>query len=383
MVIRAKGIQRGFVLSIRKCKSGIRIVAVVCLLAASLNAQGFGKFKKTVTVQRKLPAIVELPGNTFDVVVTASDAKNAPLTDKLKAVVETELARYNAKLMVDSKNPNTRIILKILNVDVPRPVPITSTTIPLSYGKNKNKNTTQNPAKPTGYKVTGRFDVAYQAKTAGGRFLDANNINAKFAQQYNTQDTKMDEGVDAVKKGWGRVRHLGKSSGDEAEQEAPRTVEDVQQILMSKVTALIAARLVTTNETVEIQLARGWLDDANKFAEAKQWGKMAEALATMAPFPDQRDDAYRLYNLGVAKEAQAYVDETPTAAQRNLEEASADYGKAEDLNPAEKHFLEPQNRIEIALAHYKQLSKPAPSTAPSGSKSPKKKRPPAKGTTGE
>jgi tetratricopeptide (TPR) repeat protein len=129
---------------------------------------------------------------------------------------------------------------------------------------------------------------------------------------------------------------------------------------MSKVTALIAARLVTTNETVEIPLARGALDDANKYADARQWGKMAEALETMPPIAPEREDAYRFYNLGVAYEALGYSAETPAAVKRNLEDAAVDYGKAADMNPAERRFLEPQNRIEIALEHYKKLSIAAP-----------------------
>jgi len=38
-----------------------------------------------------------------------------------------------------------------------------------------------------------------------------------------------------------------------------------------------------------------------------------------------------------------------------LEEAAIDYGKAVDAKPAEKYFIEPQKRIETAIAHYKML----------------------------
>jgi hypothetical protein len=64
-----------------------------------------------------------------------------------------------------------------------------------------------------------------------------------------------------------------------------------------------------------------------------------------------------------------------------LDEAAINYGKAIDAKPAEKYFLEPQKRIETALAHYKRLeneenekaraaaSKSGPSTATSNTKS--------------
>jgi tetratricopeptide (TPR) repeat protein len=349
-----------------------------CLLSwvGLANGQGFGKFKKTITLERKLPAVVQLPGDTFNVKVTASEAKNAAIAGELRAVVETELGRYNARLLLSPKNPATVISLRILNVDVPQPVPITSSTTPLSYGK---KNTASEPPRPDAYKVTGRFEVAYQARTPSGKFIDANNIDARFAQEYNSQGTKIDEGVDAVKKGFSRIKHLGKSSDDEAEE--PQSVEDVEQILMSKVTALIAARLVSTNETVEIPLARGSaLDDANKYAEAQQWSKWAETLETMQPWPDEKEDAYRFYNLGVAYEALGYAAQTPDDAKRDLEDAAADYGKATEMNPAEKRFLPAQDRIELALEHYEKLASPPPPAPKNGSKAKSRKASKSTGT---
>ena len=38
-----------------------------------------------------------------------------------------------------------------------------------------------------------------------------------------------------------------------------------------------------------------------------------------------------------------------------LDEAAINYGKAIDEKPAEKYFLEPQKRIETAIAHYREL----------------------------
>ena len=38
-----------------------------------------------------------------------------------------------------------------------------------------------------------------------------------------------------------------------------------------------------------------------------------------------------------------------------LDQAAINYGKAIDAKPDEKYFLEPQKRIETAIAHYKQL----------------------------
>ena len=67
------------------------------------------------------------------------------------------------------------------------------------------------------------------------------------------------------------------------------------------------------------------------------------------------EDAYRLYDIGVAYEAMGYAADDDKAAMKFLDQASINYGKAIDSNPAEKYFLEPQKRIETALAHYEKL----------------------------
>jgi hypothetical protein len=71
--------------------------------------------------------------------------------------------------------------------------------------------------------------------------------------------------------------------------------------------------------------------------------------------PKPTDDAYRLYDIGVAYEALAYAADDENSAMKFLDEAAINYGKAIDAKPAEKYFLDPQKRIETAIAHYKEL----------------------------
>jgi hypothetical protein len=89
----------------------------------------------------------------------------------------------------------------------------------------------------------------------------------------------------------------------------------------------------------------------------------------MPPFPQPEDDAYRLYDLGVVNEALGYQAEDVTKARKYLQEAAVDYGKAIDAKPAEKFFLEPQTRIDSALAHYKRLGDLQVASAKSASSS--------------
>ena len=74
---------------------GLCLVSIV-LVAAHLGwpavgtrAQGFGLSKKTVKLQRKMPATVHLPGAGFDVQVNAHDSSNADAARMLTDLLTT------------------------------------------------------------------------------------------------------------------------------------------------------------------------------------------------------------------------------------------------------------------------------------------------------
>jgi hypothetical protein len=100
-------------------------------------------------------------------------------------------------------------------------------------------------------------------------------------------------------------------------------------------------------------------DEANRLAEARRWPEYVEAMETMPPLPNAEDDSYRLYNVGIGDEALGYKAETPAGAKSDFEKAVVQYRKAGEANPHEKYFIEPVNRIEIALEHYRKLAPPA------------------------
>ena len=51
------------------CK--LLLASLIVLWPALLPGQGFGSLKKTIVLERKLPAAVKLPGNAFNVKATA------------------------------------------------------------------------------------------------------------------------------------------------------------------------------------------------------------------------------------------------------------------------------------------------------------------------
>lgn len=329
---------------------GTLFLLVGCPLIVS--AQGFsGKFgaKTTIVFERRLPAAVKLPGDSFAVKTTAerpTDNCQKLAADKLQSTVETALVRYNSQLQLNPDKPDTVIALKVLNCNAIANQE-TSTTL---TGKNKGQK------QPSGVKVNGHLVASYQARTRGGGFIDAETVDVKYEHEFNNVTAAVSE----TKKIFSKIPRPGHKHEQADDTEEPHTMEDVLEILVNRMTDRVAARLVNTKERVEVLLARGApFEEANRFATAGQWTKDVETLETMTPLANAEDDAYRLYNIGVGNEALGYKAETPASAKKYFEQAVIDYRKAGEANSREKYFIEPVNRIEIALEHYKKLAAPA------------------------
>ncbi len=340
---------------------GLKAAIPLALIGAGfapLHAQGFsGKLgaKTTVTLDRRLPAAVKLPGVAFTVKTVAerpADPCEKLAADKLQSTIETELVRYNTDLQLNPDKPDTVIGVKVLTCSVLR-TPQYSTSL---------TGNTRGQQQQTGVRVNAHLTSTYQARTRGGGFIDAEPLDIKYEHDFNNVNAAISE----TKKVFGKIPHPGRKRQEEDDAE-PHTTEDVVDILVNRMTSRIAARLVNTHERVEVLLARGKpFDDANRFAEAGQWTKYVETLETMPPLPNAEDDSYRLYNIGVGNEALGYKAETPSSAKTYFDRAVIDYRKAGEANPREKYFIEPVNRIEIALEHYKKLAAPAaPKASPS------------------
>jgi hypothetical protein len=335
------------------------LISLIFLCPAWLPGQGFGTLKKTIVLERKLPAAVKLPGNAFDVKVSAEkpqDPCEKLAADKLQSMIETTLIRFNSQLELNPEKPDTLIVLKVLICNAVA----TPTYNTLLSGKNKGQR------EPSGVKVNGRLQVTYQARTHAGKFVDAEPIDVKYDHAFD----QVSGAISEAKKVLGKIPRPGARRKDEEGEDEPHTMEDVVEILVDRAAQRVAARLVNTTERVEVMLARGALDQNNRNADAGQWTKFVEGLETMPPLPRLDDDAYRLYNIGVGDEALGYKADSPSSAKRYFEQAVIEYRKAGEANPREKNFIEPVNRIEIALEHYKQLSPPA---EPPAAKSPPNK----------
>src|SRR5690349_14920326 len=94
-------------------------------LVTGVRAQGFGLSKKTVKLQRKMPATVHLPGPGFDVKVKAHDQANADAGVMLTDLLTNELQKYDKKLQIKPTSPDEVIFCQIMTFQIPPPMPFT------------------------------------------------------------------------------------------------------------------------------------------------------------------------------------------------------------------------------------------------------------------
>jgi tetratricopeptide (TPR) repeat protein len=334
------------------------IWCTVVFYAAAAYSQGFGgsivSGKKKILLHRKLPAAIHLTAASFDVKATARDQAQADIAQAVSDLLETELLKNDKRLHVEKNSPGLLVTCTITHYEMPPPQSFTRNEVVLQKGHN-----VEEPKRF--YKVTGVLEVAYKAQDTGsGQILDSDSLSAKFSNDFEEgSNQSADKSL-----GSKMVDPFKRAAGKKTEESSgPPTPLDLRRKLIHQVVSQITTRLVSTDEVVEVYLARGKLDGANKLADSGLWSRNLETLETMTPLPNSKDDAYRLYNIGVANEALGYQSEDRAAAKKFFEQAAINYGKAIDANPDEKLFLEPQNRIETAVAYYKKLEQPQNDTA--------------------
>jgi tetratricopeptide (TPR) repeat protein len=338
-----------------------KVLTMVCLgigalSTAHVQAQNFGAAKEKVTLQRKLPAVVHLPGDSIKVTVTSADEDGA-LPYDFQALLETELLKDEPKLRTDDK-PDTQVICQITEYSHPDPT-VTSRTAPgVVMGKPTLSNLGKGATKQATFtRVTGQLNLAFQAKLANGQMLISDNIKVSYDQEFDSQGNSTSKGLlGGVTGNFNRMK-----GGQKSEDVNPPTPSELRSRLILDAVQQVAEHIVNTDEKVDVFLAKqaGPLEEGDKDAEAGLWERALETFETAPALPKPEDDAYRLYDIGVAYEALAYQAEDEKATMKYLDQAAINYGKAIDAKPAEKYFLEPQNRIETAIAHYKELDEEA------------------------
>jgi hypothetical protein len=333
-------------------RSRFLIVGIATLtLASAVPAQNFGNalMRKRIALVRKLPPTGHIDGNSIRVEVTGA----APdVTNALQSTLESLLISNDSRLRTEKDHPDAIISCRITAFSEPPAQRVSESSLSL----NKKGGPLTNEAM---MEMMGNLTVSFQAQEVRTRkSIGGDTVTAKFDREYPLQNPAAKPSM------MGSIlnAHVPKMPGNKAipgghnNEDRQPTPEELRTKLIDDAALQIASRLVNTSETVDVLLARGGaLDQANTLMDQKLWTRALEALETMPPLAQPEDDAYRLYNLGVVNEALGYQAEDVTKARKYLQEAAVDYGKAIDAKPAEKNFLEPQTRIDSALAHYKRL----------------------------
>jgi hypothetical protein len=329
---------------------GYQIAAVLAAAAVAtpLYGQSFGMAKTKVTLQRKLPALMKLPGDTLSVKVTASQNVTAAapaLAQDLQALLLTELLKDDSQLRQQDNDADSIVTCEITNVAPPQ----------RTVTQRPNLLAGKSGAKTIPYtRITASLSVSFQAKTHDGHMLGSDNITENYDQEFDSAGNDASHGImGSMTSSW----HKLKGGSSEDQDDKPPTDSELRNRLLMMAVQEMAEQIVNTTQPVEAFLAKnkGDLDDGDKFAESGLWERALEAFETAQPLPNKGEDAYRLYNIGVADEALGYAATDSKAAMKMLDDAAVNYGKAIDAKPEEKYFLDPQKRIETALAQYHKL----------------------------
>jgi hypothetical protein len=310
--------------------------ALALALAASAPAVAkFGITKTKVTLHRSRPPEVPLLGETVAVEVKASSRR---ITDsqlqQIQGRVEDALRSWKLFSIMDGpKGAETvvRVSVEDLQARIRETVEYEEKYVKIGehqeWNEKKKKYETKsdygNRREPVDLTVaSGRIAARVEVETPqGSHSADA---SASYDEEF---------------KGASKVPAEARSE------------EALEQYLVEQAGAQAAAVVTFSPDPVEALLAvDGELKAGNRLAEA---GLFQQALAEWSRRTLKGDkEAARLHNVGVAHEGLAY-ELPPDAPQHRaeLEQASEHYRRALALDPGEKYFAEPIQRIETSLTY--------------------------------
>ena len=169
-------------------KSFIRIFTCALLsVSCFAHGQSFGLplLKSRVTLQRKLPAFIRLPGDKVKLVVIAH-ANTGDLTEDFKSMLSSELLQNNPSLQIEEGHPDAILTCTITEFAHPKPVVSTRPGVPTKKGGTTTESVTR---------VTGLMRISFLARTHLGKTIGADNVVAKFDEEYENAGNSISPGV--------------------------------------------------------------------------------------------------------------------------------------------------------------------------------------------
>lgn len=341
--------------AMRMVRRAVWVCAITAGASCALPGTAFAQFGKgmlqsktdVVLTVRKPPRVV-VSGSTIKVEVVAR-VSDDNLVRRFREAVERQLTANDAAVKVSADNADTLVRCTITRMDVNQTAGSRVVTVTKQTGTKQelNAKTGKMETKPvygtvpeTRYFTTVQGDMRVEVRV---RVLKSNALIASraymptFTREY--------------------------AAGVRPEQ------EQIENNLIASGARGAAGEVTASRVPVTVLLGRpnGDVDDLNKLAKAGQWSRMAAELERMKPLSDPKKDAYRLFNIGVANEAQAYAADDLGTTKRFLERASAMYARALQIKPDEEYFPPPIARVTDSRALFDEFERQQTLLASGGS----------------
>lgn len=269
-------------------------------IGATRTAQGSSRLKAVIEV-RTSPAVY-VPGPAFSVRVSSLKSVTPRVPELIQHAVEQTLVKNDPRLKV-APAPDTLIICTVTDLGV---LPGLENRTRSEYRKI-GETTVTDPA--TGMSRTedqfGFVDVPYRALVFEGRLsvtCEVKDVATGIVLYSDRFDAVYTDARDAGF-GW-----------------SSPSVDDLNTIylrLADNAAGLILAMLSPRIYSSIAVLPSGRLKEVSKLLEASLWNDALVLLTSLPLFKDPKDEAYRLYSMGVAHEALAYKTQNPAETSGN------------------------------------------------------------------
>ena len=325
------------------------VLAALAFEATLLADPGFGLLRRRrIDLQVRRPAVVRLANTSIASRGTVANPQYSPVLASLVATLETELVS-NERTLVKKAPAEADWIMQMT---------VTGYSPPAAQQRVQQ---VPNGQPLTYVRWTGSLNIAYQVVAKDGQVHDADNVTYAYDREFQANQPQPAFRIPGL-------------PGQKPTEVVPRTLDDVNQILIKEVVRQVATNLGNTVQPVEAQVASGQenLDRAADFFEKRLWARALEELEKTPVFAKPEDESYRQYNLGLAYEAISYDAKTYADQRANLFKAQEHYDKAAELNREQRYFVDVIARTRDSVARYRALdnmdksdrSKLAQATAP-------------------
>ena len=309
---------------------GAFALTLVCASETPGRAQGLAG-RKTEIVVKTSPAVY-LPGPTLSVEVTSLKPVTQRVPEFMQQRIQDTLIKNDPRLRLATGPPDTLIACTIIDLSYSTGVEARTRQ---EYQKIGEMTTTDpNTGVATTMDQYGYVDVPYRALVFAARLsvnCEVKDVASGIVLYADRFDQVYSDPRDVV---------AGSRSDD---------LNNVYLRLAGDVAGLVLAQLSPRVYSEVVELPSGKLREASKLLEDNRWNEALDKLTATPSFKDQKDEAYRLYSIGIAHEALANAAPNATERRRHLEQAVDNYHRATELKPREDAFWAPKIRAEFLL----------------------------------